>query len=322
MTAARTFSISIEWENARFAELERTRRMLRRLRQELIELPPPPEPPQVVVLYDRFTIDGALVERVVEEEFRPAATPASLRIVASDHLRYYQQKNLGAAMTTGEIVMFLDCDVVPEPGWLRAMLAAFDDPAVGVVGGETYVELGGFFSRAFALFWLFSLRPEGSGVSRSTFFHANNVAFRREIFAAHGFPDMPIYRGQCTLLGDQIAAAQVGLFRSRDARAAHPYPATPGYFIARALHAGRDWVMVESARARDGQVPLRAVLTDYRQRLRDARQRIGRNRAAVKVGLLAAAAATGVAFVYLSLQAAGGMLTLARPNLLPRLMPI
>ena len=80
--------------------------------------------------------------------------------------------------------------------------------------------------------------------------------------------------------------------------------------------------MVESARARDGQVPLRAVLTDYRQRLRDARQRIGRNRAAVKVGLLAAAAATGVAFVYLSLQAAGGMLTLARPNLLPRLMPI
>jgi hypothetical protein len=310
MSAARTFSISIEWENARFAEIERTRRMLRRLRRELIALPPPPEPPQVVVLYDRFTIDGALVERVVEEEFRPAETPASLRIVASDHLRYDQQKNLGAAMTTGEIVMFLDCDVVPETGWLHAMLAVFDDPAVGVVGGETYVELDGFFSRAFALFWLFSLRPEGSGVSRATFFHAN------------GFPDLPIYRGQCTLLGDRIAAAQVGLFRSRDARAAHPYPATPGYFIARALHAGRDWVIVESARAQDGRVGLRAVMTDYRQRLRDARQRIGRGRAAVKVGRLGAWAAMGVAFVYLSLQAAGGLLTLARPNMLPRLMPI
>ena len=318
----RTFSISIEWENARFAELERTRRMLRRVRQELIDLPPPPEPPQVVVLYDRFTIDGALVERVVEEEFRPTETPARLRIVASDHLRYYQQKNLGAAMTTGEIVMFLDCDVVPEPGWLPAMLAAFDDPAVGVVGGETYVELAGFFSRAFALFWLFSLRPEEPGLSRASFFHANNVAFRREIFAAHGFPDLPIYRGQCTLLGDEIAAAQVGLFRSRDALAAHPYPTTPGYFVARALHGGRDWVMVESARAQGAHVRLRAVLTDYRQRLRDARQRIRRNHATVKVGRLGAAAAMGVAFIYLSLQAAGGAVTLARPNLLPRLMPI
>ena len=159
-------------------------------------------------------------------------------------------------------------------------------------------------------------------LARATFFHANNVAFRREIFAAHGFPDMPIYRGQCTLLGDAIAAAQVGLFRSRDARAAHPYPATPAYFIARALHAGRDWVMVQSARAQDGHVRLRAVLTDYRQRLRDARQRIGLGRAAVKVGPVGAAAAMGVAFVYLSLQAAGGALTLARPNLLPRLIPI
>ena len=191
-----------------------------------------------------------------------------------------------------------------------------------VRGGDTYVELGGFVSRAFALFWLFALRPDSPGLAPASFFHANNVAFRREVFAAHAFPDMPIYRGQCTLLSDAIVASRVGLYRLKDARASHPYPTTLGYFVVRALHGGRDWVMVETARAHGGRVRLGAVLTDYRQRLRDARQRIRRNRAVVTVGPLGGVGAMGLAFVYLSLQAAGGALTLARPNLLPRLLPI
>lgn len=51
-------SISIEWENGRFAELARTRRMLRALREQLIALPPPREPPQINLLYDHNVIDG------------------------------------------------------------------------------------------------------------------------------------------------------------------------------------------------------------------------------------------------------------------------
>jgi hypothetical protein len=319
---AKTFSISIEWENSRFAELGRTRRMLRRLREELIELSPRREPPEVLFLYDRFTIDGDLVDRVVTEEFQPQQTPAATRIVPTDHLRYYQQKNLGAALTRGQIVIFLDCDVVPERGWLGAMLAAFDDPAVDVVGGETYVELDGFLSRAFALFWLFSLRADDGDLAPARFFHANNVAFRREIFNAHGFPDLPIYRGQCTLLGDAIATARAGFFRLRGARVSHPYPSSFGYFIARALHGGRDWVLVETVRAQSGRIRLGRVWTDYGQRLRDARQRIGGHRSEVSLGRVGAVGAMAIAFVYLSLQAAGGALTLARPNLLPRLLPI
>lgn len=316
----RTFSIAVEWENSRFAALERTRRMLRSVRRELMELPAPSRPPDIAFLYDRFTIDGELVERVVDEEFRPGETPARTQIVPTDHLRYYQQKNVGAAMTSGEIIIFLDCDVVPERGWLGALLGAFDDPAVDVVGGETYVELDGFFSRAFALFWLFSLRADDNGLAPASFFHANNVAFRREVFAAHGFPDLPIYRGQCTLLGDAISSGR--LYRLSSARASHPYPSSLGYFIARALHGGRDWVVVETVRSGTDPIRLRAVLSDYRSRLRDALGRIGRNRKAVRMGPVGAMAAMAIALVYLSLQAAGGALTLARPNLLPRLLPI
>src|SRR5580704_11173704 len=100
-----TFSISIEWENSRFAELIRTRRMLRQLREELARLPPPVEPPEILFLYDRRTIDGDLVARVVAEEWGGAPVPARWRIVPTDGLRYYQQKNLGASLTKQEILI-------------------------------------------------------------------------------------------------------------------------------------------------------------------------------------------------------------------------
>ena len=64
-TPTPTFSISIEWENMRFAELQRTRRMLRALREQLLALSPPPVPPQINLLYDRHSIDGDMVRRIV-----------------------------------------------------------------------------------------------------------------------------------------------------------------------------------------------------------------------------------------------------------------
>jgi glycosyltransferase involved in cell wall biosynthesis len=316
-----TFSIAIEWENARFAQLERTRRMLRRLRQELIELPPPPLPPQIDFLYDRHTIDGGMVSRVVAEEFRPEETPAASRIIPTEGLRYYQQKNLGAAQTSGEIVIFLDCDVIPEPGWLAAMLAAFDDPAVAAVGGETYVELEGVRSKAFALFWFFNLRDDAADLEPASFFHANNVAFRREVFAAHRFPDLPIYRGQCTLVGDALRSAGLGLFRQKRARVSHPYPLSLGYFTSRALHNGRDGAIVEAIRTGRNR-RLRGAYKDYRGRLAYAWRRIGRHRRDVSLSPAGAVAAFGIAFAYFTLQAIGEAVTLARPDMIRRLFPI
>jgi len=43
--------------------------------------------------------------------------------------------NLGLKRARGKVVCFIDDDAVIEPGWMKAILEPYDDPAVGGVGG-------------------------------------------------------------------------------------------------------------------------------------------------------------------------------------------
>lgn len=317
-----TFSISIEWENARFADLERTRRMLRVLHDQINELTPPAEPPHVNLLYDPASVDGDMVRTVVEHEFQPSKVLAMTRIIPSPGLRYYQQKNFGARLSDFELTVFLDCDVIPEPGWLAALIGSFKNPEVAAVAGETHVEHRGFYSKAFALFWFFELKDPEGGLRPTTYFHANNVAFRSEVFLANPFPDIAAYRGQCTVLGHRLREKGFGLFVQRSARVSHPVPLTAGYFIARALNNGRDEVLVNEIVGRSNQAKVRSVYWNLRTGLVGSFRKFRDNRRDVGLSLPAAAAAYTVAAAYFGLKAIGELVTLARPNLIARLFPI
>lgn len=47
-------------------------------------------------------------------------------------------RNIGIAASVGDVVAFIDDDAVPEPRWLRSLVAAFDDPTVGAAGGDVF----------------------------------------------------------------------------------------------------------------------------------------------------------------------------------------
>lgn len=69
-----------------------------------------------------------------------SADPAAIRAAAGDArvLRHpvargpAAARNAGLAVADTPLVVFLDSDVVPEPGWLAPLLAVFADPAVGL----------------------------------------------------------------------------------------------------------------------------------------------------------------------------------------------
>ena len=154
--------------------------------------------------------------------------------------RYFEQKNYGFSLAKREVVVFLDSDVIPEPGWLEGLLIALRDPAVHVISGNTYIEPDSWYARAFALFWFFPLRQEDAPMARVKGFFANNVAFRREVFASHQFPRLNTFRGHCVELARTLEANGYGIFREPRSRVSHPPPNGFSHFVARAMCQGRD----------------------------------------------------------------------------------
>jgi hypothetical protein len=296
--------------------------MLRALRHELISLQAPVQPPQVIFLYDPHVIDETVVREVLEDEFKPEKLPAVTRIIQTVGLRYYEQKNFGALQSEAEIKIFLDCDVVPEPGWLSAILESFQNPEVEVVGGETYVECTNFYSRAFALFWFFGLRDRSEDLRRTATFYANNVAFRADVFAQHNFPDLPTYRGQCYVLSQTLHANGVGLFVQKRARVSHPSLIGLRLFVARALNAGRDEILCAAYMNRRNRLLLSSILNGYWKAVAGNFRKIRRNASLVGLGKIGAIVAYAIAFAYLSLKAIGEVLTIVRPNIVSRLSKI
>jgi hypothetical protein len=312
-----TITVVIEWENARLSEAERARRMLRRLRAQLADLAPAmPVPPVVIFLYDPGAIEDGLIEHLTAEAAADGPWPAELRFVPSPGRAYYEQKNFGAGFASSEIVVFLDSDVVPEDGWLAALLEALRDPEVGVVCGNTYIELDSLYEKAFAAFWFFPLRDPRDDLAPSPHFFANNVAFRRELIARHPFPDLASFRGQCKALTRILEAEGIGIRIQRRARVSHPPPNGLRHFVVRAICEGYDEIV--HGRQRNAAGRLAAVGYRFVRDTTRAAGRLVQHRRAVGLGPPGVVAALGIAGAYYTLKTLGGLVTVIAPGLIRR----
>ena len=223
--------------------------------------------------------------------------PGTITLVPAPGKRYYQQKNAGAELAPGEILIFLDSDVVPDEGWLDGLLGALDDPNVDFVGGEAYHATDTLHDRLFAAFWAFPPKHPSRGVYRCQHFYANNLAVRREVFLANPFPDArrlsrPMRRSSAKSLRAKASpsiarAPRPSRIRRRGARARSVVRALcqglrhrileepPPVRRLAARQSGRDRSCVGSGRC--GQVLVK-VATRARTRRPRAARRPGRNR--------------------------------------------
>lgn len=240
--------VIIEWENALASDARRPREMLRRLGRQLDELRSaaaatarPIERFEILVVYDAERTQLAELRDFVSRELGSPAALDELRFVEARGCRYYEQKNLGFDHTRAGIVVFLDSDVIPEDGWLAGVLAPFDDPAIDVVCGATYVEPEDLWSRAMALAWIFELRPAEGRTRETSRFYANNLAFRRRVLLQDRFVSLPeTSRGACAALAERLAASGARMVLNTAARVSHPAPSGLRQVVARGLASGRD----------------------------------------------------------------------------------
>ncbi|HEY7515164.1 MAG TPA: glycosyltransferase, partial [Vicinamibacteria bacterium] len=85
----------------------------------------------------------ASFEVVVVDDLSTDETPRLLGLVENlvylrneANLGFLRTVNRGAHAARGRYLLILNSDTQPQPGWLDALLAAFDDPAVGLAGSK------------------------------------------------------------------------------------------------------------------------------------------------------------------------------------------
>ena len=62
---------------------------------------------------------------------------AGLRCVVEPEPGLLSGRHRGALEARGGVLVFVDDDIVAAPGWLSALLRAFDDPCVHLAGGPS-----------------------------------------------------------------------------------------------------------------------------------------------------------------------------------------
>lgn len=121
--------------------------------------------------------------------------PFPLRVLYEPQPGLSAGRNRGICAARGRFVAITDPDIVPDPGWLEALVACAEQEGVFAVGGRTIVEY-----------------PQGEAVPLTTAL--------RECHGAVDWPDArrvaawPFWVTGCNLLFDRAAALQLGLFRT------------------------------------------------------------------------------------------------------------
>lgn len=72
-----------------------------------------------------------------------------IKTVSSSARNLSMSRNLGIAISTGDIVAFLDDDAIPEPEWLDQIVQAYDRPSIGGAGGFVHDHTGHSFQYRF-----------------------------------------------------------------------------------------------------------------------------------------------------------------------------
>jgi glycosyl transferase family 2 len=317
---AKVVSVIVEWENAKLSDLDRAERMLARLGAQMAGAARNRDlSAELLVLYDSDEIDPAVPRTAVASQIDRAAWPGTIELVPAPGKRYYEQKNAGAQRAKGEILVFLDSDVVPDEGWLEGLLTALDDPSVDFVGGEAYHATDTLRDRLFAAFWAFPPRHPSRGVYRRQSFYANNLAVRREVFLANPFPDAAAYRGQCAALAKSMRGKGICIHRQGASAVSHPPPHGARTFVVRALCQGHDTVYWKS-RYRFGALHANPVASTLRwlRALSHVLLKVATRARAVGLGPLGALAAVGMGFAYYSCKLGGEVIAFFAPGVIRR----
>jgi hypothetical protein len=235
-------TIIIEWENAIDVDDHWAKRAMSTFVEELRSTHNRfATPVTVMYIYDKNAVDEKAIRDTIAVAAPEIESYATLKLLPTDGLSYYQLKNFGAQRTTTGITVFLDSDAGPVKGWLEAMLKPFEDPATQVVAGFTVLGHEDVLSKTMALSWIMKLPSEKNAPVERRKMYANNSAMRTAFFQQNPFPALEgSFKKSCGIWQDAMLKRGVKFAYAPDAMTIHaPHPRGK-FFYWRAWTTGVD----------------------------------------------------------------------------------
>jgi hypothetical protein len=218
--------------------------MLHNLRHDLQEIGPDSySEVEIISGFDPTGINSESVENMLREGLG-ALSWVTIRNVALPGKNYYEMKNELCREARGEIVVLLDSDVIPSPGWLKKLLESFEDSAVQICASSVHLASGSLQEKTLALIWIFQIASRRVGLKETRSIWANSTAYRKDVFLKFLFPSSDgTARASCAAHVRELRAAGIPMHRRLDAHVEHPAPTGVSEFVKRALARGRDKVL-------------------------------------------------------------------------------
>lgn len=228
-----SFSLVLETENLANAAIDGLAKSL----DSLLEQSVSPTAANEVLIIDSGYVPGALLDQL-------RSRYPWLKVHQPPHsVSYYKAKMLGAALATGQVIVYCDSDCIYEPDWLLNLLIPFAQvDEIQIVAGETTTQGWGPYGTAMALTYIFPQFSKAKALAPTAQYFLNNVAFRRDFLLQQPIPiDLPLYRGNCVIHALGLRQQGYTIWQQPNARATHAPPSSLSHFFWRFLLIGHDY---------------------------------------------------------------------------------
>lgn len=130
-----------------------------------------------------------------KDRFRDVNHFHAIKYLAVEGNNYFGLKNAGADLATGEIIAFMDSDVLPKPRWVGSIVDTIKNRGSDVCMGPTlFRQPGGmssdhiFMRIAASMAWGWILgKPDDEGLPTPRGFMDHNIAMRAEHYEDHKY---------------------------------------------------------------------------------------------------------------------------------------
>jgi hypothetical protein len=308
-------TVLLEWENAVLSELDRTKKLLVEIFSQTLART---EKFELLILHNERLVGKSFIESFVRDvitEFNlEPCVPFSVYNVEDAH--YFQLKNRGVELATGEKIIFFDSDIIPQEGWFDAILEASNQHPKAIISGCSYIDCSDLTGKAFALSWFFPLPPVNNDLQEVSLVFSNNYLAPRELMLSNPYPKMEegVTRGADTLLWQRLKEQGVILWTHNGARASHPAPNGIQHILKRGLAEGRDDYKRLFEKEFAVKNPILRFFKIYLYRCRKTIKSTLKNRTKVGLKVYEIPAAMGLMLFYYQLYLIGALVTMLLPS--------